>query len=122
MFEIHSYCNGSRNYDGNAHIIVSNAFGLLELFTIHPNQPESRRPNYHRTQIGSFSLRQSLEVFRDGLQWFGNSRDLAKESRDELIKRANKIANVNSVGVVYHDSACGMYAHDSGYRFSSVED
>lgn len=116
MFEIHSYCNGSRNYDGNAHIIVSNAFGLLELFTIHPNQPESRRPSYHRTQIGSFSLRQSLEVFRDGLQWFGNSRDLAKES-------ANKVANVNSVGgVVYHDSACGMYAHDSGYRFFSVED
>ena len=103
MFEIQSYCNGSQNYDGNAYTVVSTYLsdcGFLQLYTMNPTHQDSltSRPNCHLTRIGGFLLTQSLKDLRQGLQWFRNSRDLAKEFRDGVITRASGIANASSKG------------------------
>lgn len=73
---------------------------------MHPTHPDSptSRPNYHLTRIGGFFLTESLEDLREGHLWFRNSRDLAKGFRDDLITRANGIANASSEGAADQES------------------
>lgn len=103
------FSNSHKNYDGNAYTLVATYLsdcGLLQLYTMHPTSPDSptSRPKYHLVFIGSFSLIQSLEVLSEGLRWFRNSRDLAKEFRDDVIMRVNGIANASSKGAADQES------------------
>ncbi|RAH86635.1 hypothetical protein BO86DRAFT_302237 [Aspergillus japonicus CBS 114.51] len=79
-------------YDDNAYTIMSTyCAGTLGIYATHPTKSRSpdRPTDYVMTQIGHYSLIGSPESYRQGLDAFRNSRDLAKEYRDEIIRQAN---------------------------------
>lgn len=103
LLEMQSYSNGSREYDGNAYTIGSVYYGncsLLKFFTMHLTQPAdlTGRPIYHVIPIRSFDLTQDAATCRDGITWFRNSRDFAKEVRDAAIAHANQTAHDQNEG------------------------
>ena len=51
------------------------------------------QPTYHIIPTKSFDIAQDLGTCRDGITWFKNSRDFAKEVRDGAIAHANKTAH-----------------------------
>lgn len=98
MLEIQSYSNGRDRYDNNAYTIGSLCFctlGLLKFFTMYLTPPAdpTGRPTYHMVEIKSFILTESAEACREGIGWFRNSREFAKEVRDGAIASANKMAH-----------------------------
>ncbi|KAI9765135.1 MAG: hypothetical protein M1839_005613, partial [Geoglossum umbratile] len=79
-------------YDNNAYTITSTYHGgHLQMYTTHPTQPKApgREPEYHMTQLRSFSMIDTPERFREGASAFRNARDWAKEQRDKLTAAAN---------------------------------
>jgi len=81
-------------YDNTAHTITSTYdpdTSVLELYVTYPTRPTDPRtfPEYHMTQIGSYSLKSNVEAYRRGVTAFRNTRDLAKEQRDRFIEEAN---------------------------------
>lgn len=103
MLEIQSYSDGGRMYDGNAYTIVStyhSGAALLNLYAMHPTHlaDPTGKPGYHMTQIRSFAMIDSAEACHEGLTWFRNSRDWAKELRDDVIASANEKVNARSGG------------------------
>jgi len=81
-------------YDENAYTITStyhSATGTLQVYTVHPTQPADpeRSPEYYMTQLRSFALTDTPDVFRKGASALRNARDWAEEQRNELIAAAN---------------------------------
>lgn len=84
---------GDSGYDDKAYTIMSTyRAGTLRIYTTHPTRSRSpdRPTDYVMTQIGHYSLIGSPESYREGRDAYRNSRDLAKEYRDEIIRQANK--------------------------------
>lgn len=82
----------SSAYDNNAYTITSTYHdGQLKMYTTHP-EPSTDPDNsteYHMTQVRSFALTDTPDVFREGASAFRNGRDWAEERRNELIATAN---------------------------------
>ena len=101
LLEMQSYLNGCREYDGNAHTIGSIFFsGFLKFFTMYPTQPTdpTGQPTYHMIILRRFDLTQDAGTCRDGITWFRNSRDFAKEVRDAVIAHANQTVHDRNEG------------------------
>lgn len=97
MLAIQSYSNGDRSYDGNAYTIGSSyngASAILKFYTVIVTQPAdpTERPTYHMIKIKTFDLTEDAETCRDGINWFRNARDFAKDVRDGAIASANRVA------------------------------
>ena len=95
MHIIQSFGGNSETYDNNAYTITSTYHdGTLKLYTTHPTRPvdAGNAPEYHMTQLNSWSLTGNLETFRQGASAFRNARDWAKEQRDGFIAVANSRA------------------------------
>ena len=96
-------------YDGNAYTIGSiyeGSYGSLRFFTMYLTQPAEpvRQPTYHMIPMRSFDLTQDAGTCRDGITWFRNSRDFAKEVRDGAIAQANKTARDQNEGASAYTS------------------
>ena len=81
-------------YDDNAYTITStyySATGTLQVYTIHPTKPidPNSSPEYYMTQLRSFALTDTPDIFREGASAFRNGRDWAEKRRNELIAAAN---------------------------------
>ncbi|TWU79164.1 hypothetical protein ED733_008866 [Metarhizium rileyi] len=63
----------------------------LKLYAHHVTAPTTaeERPGYHMTQIGAYTLTNSLESFIKGATAFRNARESAKRHRDSFIQAAN---------------------------------
>ncbi|MCJ1248804.1 serine/threonine protein kinase [Trapelia coarctata] len=82
-------------YDNNAYTISSTyGNGYLEMFSSHPTKPAGpgKSPEYHTTQIRSFSLKDTRDRYVEGATYFRNARDVTKEWRDKFISTANERA------------------------------
>ncbi len=75
----------------------------------HPSQPTScgGQSEYYMTQLRSFAMTDTAEIFRQGATAYRNARDWVKEQRDEVIKRANNRANDSQTGASAVDSSFG---------------
>ena len=98
MLEIQSYSNGGRRYDNNAYTVGSfynSGFGILRFYTMYLTQPvdSTEKPKYQMIEIKSFTLTDNVETCREGIEWFRNSREFAKEVRYAAIASANKMAH-----------------------------
>jgi hypothetical protein len=95
MHMLRSYRADARTtYDNNAYTISATyhgGTGTLQMYTTRPTQPKAPggEPEYHMTQLGAWALTGSSRQFREGAGAFRNTRDWAKEQRDELIVDAN---------------------------------
>ena len=103
LLEIQSYSNGARIYDDNAYTIgsiLAGDEGLFTFYTMYLTRPvdPTAQPTYRMNSIKYFYLTQDAEICRDGITWFRNSRDFAKEVRDGAIAHANKTARDQNEG------------------------
>lgn len=83
------------SFDGNAYTFGSTYHsGRLQLYAMHPTKPAQPggQPQYHTTKLRGFDMAGDLDTCVEGIKWFRNSRDLAKDYRDAAIARANEIA------------------------------
>ncbi|KAL8825833.1 MAG: hypothetical protein Q9170_007639 [Blastenia crenularia] len=97
---IRSYINPTTAFDDNAYTIVSTYHpkGALTMFTTHPVKPTNRmhETEYRMTQLGSYAMTGSPDVFRQGATAVRNSRELMREYREQFIKAANaKVLNAD---------------------------
>ncbi|QVM08520.1 hypothetical protein D8B26_003209 [Coccidioides posadasii str. Silveira] len=93
MHSLQMYRQDKLIYDNNAYTITSTYHGgQLKLYATHLAEPRGPgcRPEYIMTQLGSFSLTDTYDTFRQGLAAYRNARDWTKEMRDEFIAVANK--------------------------------
>jgi hypothetical protein len=62
------------------------------MYTSHLSQPASPgyRPECFMNQLNTWGMTGNIETFRQGATYYRNSRDWAKEQRDEVIRRANE--------------------------------
>ncbi|KAI9045145.1 uncharacterized protein KD926_009559 [Aspergillus affinis] len=85
-------------YDDHAYAMASTfQDGILGIYATHPTRTPSnidpgagRQTDYVMTQVGYYSLIGSPESYQQGVNAYRNSRDLAKEYRDEFIRQANE--------------------------------
>ena len=112
LLEMQSYSNGGHEYDGNAYTIGSTYhYGFLRFYTLYLTQPAepTGQHTYHKFSIRLFELTQDPETCRDGVTWFSNSRDFAKEVRAAAIAHANQTAPDRNEGA----SASTLNNHSS---------
>lgn len=103
---LQSYGESEPIYDNSAYTITfTYCDGQLKIYTSHFTQPtiSGSRPEYHMTQLNSWSMTGNPETFREGARAFRNGRDWAKEQRDNAITRANAKANNSPGGVLRND-------------------
>ena len=64
-------------------------------FTMFLTQPadSTGKPNYQMIEIKTFTLTENVETCREGIEWFRNSREFAKEVRYAATASANKMAH-----------------------------
>jgi hypothetical protein len=92
MHTLQNYGEEEPTYDGDAHAFSSTYHaGTLKLYTHHVTPPAAPgdRPEYHMVQLRAFALTNDRETFIQGTSAFRNARDLAKQHRDSLIRKAN---------------------------------
>lgn len=99
MHEMQSYRQDEPVYDGNAYTLGWTYHpqpGVLTMYGMHPTQAADPggQPQYHTTQLNSFAMTGNRDTCAEGMKWFRNSRDLAKEYRDTAIARANALADM----------------------------
>jgi hypothetical protein len=95
MHSLQSYGQEEPVFGNSASTITSIYHGgQLKMFTSHPTQPTSpgSRPEYHMHQLRSFAMTDTVGTFRQGATYYRNTRDWAKERRDEAIRQANERA------------------------------
>lgn len=93
MLRLHSYAQDNLVYDNNAYTFTSTYHdGQLKMFTSHPVQltDGGGRSEYYMHQLNSWGMTGNVETFRQGATYYRNAGDLAKEQRDEAIRRANQ--------------------------------
>ncbi|KAI0099338.1 hypothetical protein GGR51DRAFT_564986 [Nemania sp. FL0031] len=98
MHSLQNYCKKEPVYDGNAYALSAtyNAGSeTLWLYAHHITVPTSpgRRPEYHMTKLGGYTLTSKHQNFIEGVTAFRNARDLAKRYRDGFVKAANALGN-----------------------------
>lgn len=92
MHSLQAYMKDSPCYDNNAYTITAAySRGHLKLYASHVKEPQDSgsRPEYITTPLGSWSMVDNPERFREGTTWYRNARDWAMEKRNEFIKDAN---------------------------------
>ncbi|OJK03601.1 hypothetical protein ASPACDRAFT_49718 [Aspergillus aculeatus ATCC 16872] len=100
---------GDSGYDDMAYTIMSTyCAGTLGIYATHPTKSRSpdRFTDYVMTQIGHYSMIGSPESYRQGLDAYRNSRDLAKEYRDEIIRQANERYQYNRQSLIHAIHPC----------------
>ncbi|KAI9041900.1 uncharacterized protein KD926_006446 [Aspergillus affinis] len=83
--------------DNHAYAIASTfQDGRQDIYATHPTRTPSnidpgadRQTDYLMTQVGYYALTGSPEAYQQDVSAYRNSRDLAKEYRDEFIRQAN---------------------------------
>lgn len=96
MHSLQSYGQDEPTYDNSAYTITSIYHGgQLKIYTSHPAQPNGSgsRPEYYMTQLRSFAMTDTADIFRQGATAFRNARDWTKKQRDEAISQANERVN-----------------------------
>lgn len=83
-----------RDFDNKAYTITSiYQAGGLKLFTVHPfKSTSSNRTEYCMTRLRAFPMIDNAESYREGLNWYRNALEWAKEQREATIEEANKRA------------------------------
>lgn len=86
-------------YDGNAYTFGAtyHASGLLKIYAGHLH-PGLTGPETHVTQIKGFDMTSDADTFYNGLTAYRNARDLAHETRNDLIRSANSKAQAAEHG------------------------
>ena len=97
MHSLQNYGVVEPKYDGNAYSQSASfhgGTGTLKLYTHHMTPPEAPggRPEYHMTQLRSFSMTDNAERFREGATGYRNARDLAELQRNSFVEGANRVA------------------------------
>ena len=89
-----SYKQERLECDNNAYTFTSTYHdGTLKIYTSHPLQPtESSGLEYCMHQYNTWGMTGNVETFRQGVTYYRNAREWAKEQRDEAITRANERA------------------------------
>ncbi|PGG99224.1 hypothetical protein AJ79_08654 [Helicocarpus griseus UAMH5409] len=103
-------------YDGNAYVVTSTYHdGNLKLYTAHPTPSADPRrcTDYHLTQLRSFALTDSPELFRQGASALRNTRDWAKEHRDRFIVAANTVAENTPIDMSLNASSQTPLSHST---------
>jgi len=99
MHQLQNYGASTPVYDGNAYTITNTYHdGHLKMYATHPAEPKvpGGQPEYHMTQLNTYSLGGAVDHFREGAAAFRNGRDWAKEQRDRFIADANGTAQRRS--------------------------
>ncbi|KAI9678971.1 MAG: hypothetical protein M1822_007397 [Bathelium mastoideum] len=96
MHALQSYGHEDASYDGNAYAFsscYSNA-GDLSICAAYACQSTKYpdRAEYFICELDHFCISADLEAFRAGVTAFRNIRDLAREQRDDAIRKANNKA------------------------------
>ena len=93
IYELRSYIGQETLFDNNTYTITSTYHysGLLTMYTTHPTAfKSSTNPiEYRMTQLRSFAMTDAPDTFQQGAGALRNTRDWAKEKREELITAAN---------------------------------
>lgn len=65
--------------------------GILTLYTVHPTASKevAREQDYYMTKLGAIALDRDPDTFRQRATAFRNSRDWAREQRQQLIRAGN---------------------------------
>ncbi|KAL4813853.1 hypothetical protein BDW67DRAFT_177523 [Aspergillus spinulosporus] len=83
-----------KRYDNKAYVITVTYYsGYLGIYVTHPTRSRLKGnpdTDYVMTQVGQWALHGDPEAYRQGLNAYRNSRDLAKEFRDDFIRHANE--------------------------------
>jgi hypothetical protein len=135
IHSLQSYGQNEPGFDNNAYTITSVYHnGQLQMFTSHPSKPDSSSdpPDYHMTQLGSFSMTHDANTFREGAKWYRNGRDWAKEQRDDGIRQANELTTHNlfkstaintsfeTVCEMSSDESCASFNQQSHFSFNET--
>ncbi|OJD21071.1 hypothetical protein ACJ73_07594 [Blastomyces percursus] len=115
IHSLQSYQKDGPTYDSNTYTITSTYHGgQLKLYATHlaePNGPGCR-PEYYMTQLNGWCMSGNLETFRQGAAAYRNTRDWAKEKRDEFIRAANECTQrLNLSFIIQHLSARRLPRH-----------
>lgn len=92
MHSLQSYGQKEPVYDGQPYTYSSTyQDGTLKMYAHHATAPAtaSSQPEYHMSQLSSFSMTNARDTFVEGATAFRNARDLAKQHRDNFIQAAN---------------------------------
>ena len=95
MHRLQNYGADELVYDNNAYSYSTTYQSpLLQIYATHPTQPivPGGEPEYHMTQLGSYSLTHNADRFREGAAAYRNIRDLAMTQRGGFIDQANQVA------------------------------
>ncbi|KAI9667887.1 MAG: hypothetical protein M1821_000706 [Bathelium mastoideum] len=95
MHALQSYGHEDASYDGNAYAFSSwYNDGWLVICATYASQSTkySDRAEYFICELARFDMSADLETFRAGATAFRNIRDLAREQRDDAIRKANNKA------------------------------
>lgn len=95
MHALQNYGRTLPVFDGNAYTFSSTYHantGTLQLYAHHVTAPttEGGRPEYHMTQLRSFSMTDTRETYVEGAAAFRNARLVAKRRRDAIIEAAGR--------------------------------
>ncbi|GAP82992.2 hypothetical protein SAMD00023353_0105320 [Rosellinia necatrix] len=92
MHSLQNYGSDKPVFDGSAYAFSSTYYdGALKLFAHHLTAPVTpvEKPEYHMTQLRSFTLIDNRKDFVEGVTAFRNARDLAGRYRQAFIAAAN---------------------------------
>ena len=128
MHSLQNYGAPEPKYDGNAYSYSStyhNGTGTLQLYGTHPTKPKNAGapPEYHMTQIRSFSMTDTPRSFREGATAYRNLRDLAQSQRDGFIEQANESTrHVPSPSTTTADSRTSLSATQEDGSDTSLDE
>ena len=109
---LQSYGESEPVYDNDACTIASVYHGgTLKLCTNHSMQPREpgSGPEYYVNQLRGWLLTDNLETFGQGPNAYRNSKNWAKEKRDELIEAANgRAADLHTATGTFGSSHAGV--------------
>lgn len=122
MLHMRSYLRESYDLDGKAYAFGStyhSGTGTLQIYSMHPIHGESpgEQTQYQATQLRSFSMTDNAETFREGGTWHRNSRDLARDERDDVIAYANRVARTGGLG-----TSCELHSQETTLSHANSDD
>lgn len=121
IHSLQSYGQDQPTYNNKAYTITSSyCNGTLKLYTTHPSPPSmpQGRSEYYMTPVRSWSLTDTPNTFKEGVAAFRNSRDWAKEQRQEAIRRANEKFAARSANVLPVDVQAASTAYTRATKAS----
>ena len=124
MHSLQSYGQDAVVYDNNAYTITSiYNDGTLKLYTSHLTQPiePEGQPEYYMNQLKAWAVTSDVETFRQGATAYRNSKDWAKEKRDEFIDAANGRATDLCIASASFESSLDAEVSTSATRLRVAE-